>query len=420
MSKPSDTPHSEPQLASSDVLKSDLAGLLSSRPDVGLDGEFLWPIHPHSLMMLYRASAEHGRAIQIKSETAFGGGLVGGGASKIEVLCSTGAAELFASLGLDLETYGNAFLQVIRSRDETRVIGLRRLPALTMSRYRGGFLQRVPQPNGDTKKITFTEREIIQIKELCPEGRRYALPTWIGAEGMLELAQAATRYNASFFKNNAMPEYAITLKGITPSKEMKSDIQNFFRSEYQGLDNSHRTLILHHPEEGEIKFDKLTEDVKDGDFLKLIDSARERIVVAHGVPPRMLGIMNAGQLGGGGEVSGQLFTFEHLTLKPKRRRMLDQLRPLLAEIGVEPGTAEDSLGSNQIAFRPLDLTPPKDDAANLPDLVQSGILSEDEARSLLPFLQGAPKSASKTPQDAISKSAQQTPVEALAALLTTL
>ena len=127
------------------------------------------------------------------------------------------------------------------------------------------------------KKITFTAQEIVQLKELCPEGRRYALPTWIGAEGMLELAYAATRYNASFFKNNAIPEYAITFKGTTPSAQMKRDIQNFFRNEFQGLDNAHRTLILHHPEEGEIKIDKLTADMKDGDFLKLIDAARDRI-----------------------------------------------------------------------------------------------------------------------------------------------
>jgi HK97 family phage portal protein len=381
-----ETPDHEPKFGSSAVLKSGIDALLTSRQEVGLDGEYLWPIPPRNLALLYRSSAEHNRAIHVKAESAFGGGLQGGGAARIEALCDTGAAELFTSLDLDLETYGNAFLQVIRSRDGERILGLRRLPAITMCRYRNGFLQRVPKLNGETKKITFTAQEIVQLKELCPEGRRYALPTWIGAEGMLELAYAATRYNASFFKNNAIPEYAITFKGTTPSAQMKRDIQNFFRNEFQGLDNAHRTLILHHPEEGEIKIDKLTADMKDGDFLKLIDAARDRIPVAHGVPPRMLGIMTAGQLGGGGEVSGQLFTFEHLTLKPKRRRMLDQLRPLLTEIGVEPGIAEEGLGDNQVAFRPLDLTPPKDDAENLPELVQAGIISGPEARALLPFL----------------------------------
>lgn len=397
------------------VQKSELDGLLTSRAEVGLDGEFLWPIEPRNLAKLYRASAEHNRAVHVKAEGAFGGGLLGAvdKVDKLEELCNTGATELFVLLGLDLETYGNAFLQVIRSRDDKRIIGLRRLPAITMSRYREGYLQRIGKPNGEARKVTFTAREIVHLREPCPLGRRYALPTWIGAEGMLELAFAATRYNASFFKNNAIPEYAITFKGVTPSDKQKRAIQSFFRNEHQGMDNAHRTLIMTSGEEGEVDIKRLTADVKDGDFLKLIDAARDRIPVAHGVPPRMLGIMSAGQLGGGGEVSGQLFIFEHLTLKPKRRRMLDQLRPVLRELGLKPGNPEEALADDEIAFRPLDLTPPKDDAENLPDLVAAEIITVEEARALMPVLANAQKGAGSP----IERSAPNTSMDALVALL---
>ncbi len=409
-------PQSDAQAITIEVQKSEIDGFLSARGETGLDGEYLWPIPPHSLAVLYRSSAEHSRAIHVKAEGAFGGGLLGE-VAKIEELCDTGATELFTQLGLDLETYGNAFLQVIRSSDGARILGLRRLPAVTMSRLRDGFLQRVPRPDGDSQKIRFTAREIVHLKDLCPEGRHYALPTWIGASGMLELAFAATRYNASFFKNNAIPEYAITFKGITPSADQKKQIQEFFRNDFQGMDNAHRTLILTSGEDGEVKIERLTADVKDGDFLKLIDAARDRIPVAHGTPPRILGIMSAGQLGGGGEVSGQLFIFEHLTLKPKRRRMLDQLRPLLKELGLAPGDPEASLVKGQVAFRPLDLTPPKDDEQNLPDLVNAGIVTQDEARALLPALAnltGSPSAGAGAP---VARSAPTTSIQALAALL---
>ena len=213
----------------------------------------------------------------------------------------------------------------------------------------------------------------------------------------------------------------MTFKGGAPTKEQKTAIRDFFRNEYRGIDNTHRTLILNSSEDGEIKIDRLTAEVKDGDFLKLIDGARDRIPVAHGVPPRMLGIMSAGQLGGGGEVSGQLFTFEHLTLRPKRRRMLDQLRPVLSAFGLRPGNIDDGLGDNEVAFRPLDLTPPKDDVETLPDLVQSGIITAREARDLLPFLQTGPErdteSGPEGAQGGVSKSLPDTHVAALAALL---
>ena len=340
-----------------------------------------------------------------------------GDAGRIEELCETGAVEMFTLLGLDLETYANAFLQKIRSSDGERIIGLRRLPAITMCRFRAGFMQRIGLPNGQTRKITFTADEIIHLREPCPMGWSYALPTWVGAEGMLELAYAATRYNASFFKNNAIPEYAITFKGVTPTADQKNAIREFFRNDFQGMDNAHRTLILTSGDEGTVEIKRLTAEVKDGDFLKLIDAARDRMPVAHGVPPRMLGIMTAGQLGGGGEVSGQLFTFEHLTLKPKRRRMLDQIRQVLRELGLKPGDPDKPLGENEVLFRPLDLTPPKDDVEDLPGLVQAEILTPAEARAMLRGLDKAAQGGAAAPTAPVERSAPDDPIETLAALL---
>lgn len=410
-----DAPQTDASNMTISVMKSDVPDYLTPRQPIGLDGEFLWPIDPIILARFYQSSAEHGRAIQIKAESAFGGGLIGDVAA-IEALCDTGTAELFVLLGLDLEAYGNAFLQQITSADG-RVVGIRRLPAKSMARCQAGFLQRITMPDGETRKITFAADEIIHLREPCPMGGYYALPTWIGAEGMMDLAISATRYNQAFFQNNAIPEYAVIFKGTTPSEAQKQAIQQFFRAEMRGADKAHRTLVVSHPEDGEISFEKLTADVKDADFLKLHDAVRDRMPVAHGVPSRMLGIMTAGQLGGSGEVSAQLFIFEHLTLKPRRRRVLDQLRPFLASLGLRPSSNDQAPADGEVAFRPLDLTPPKDDTEDLPMLVQAGILTPDEARALLPMLGGASESGAGGTPAAIERRAPQSPVDALAALL---
>ena len=122
----------------------------------------------------------------------------------------------------------------------------------------------------------------------------------------------------------------------------------------------------------------------------------------------------ADQLGGGGEVSGQLFTFELLTLRPKRRGVLDQLQPVLTELGLRPGDPEDGLEPDQVAFRPLDLTPPGEDAGNLPDLVNAGILTPDEARLFLP---GFEADADQDKFRITRSSAGRDPLDLLAALL---
>lgn len=372
------------------VEKSSVEALLSWQHEVGIDGEYLWPIPPLMLLNLYKASAEHCRAIHLKAEGAFGGGLIGN-SDPLEELCETGAAELFTLLDLDLGTYGNAFLQKIYARESGRLVAIRRLPAITMSVHRSGFLQRIGRPGSEPRKVMFRADEIVHLKELCPSGRTYALPSWIGVEGMLELAWAATKYNATFFANHALPEYAVIFYGATPSKDQKRTVAEFFRSEHRGLENAHRTLLLTlGNEDAKVEFKRLTSEVKDGDFLKLLDAARDRVPVAHGTPPRVMGIMSAGQLGGGGEAASQLFIFEHTTLKPRRRRTLDQLRPLLRELGLRPGKPESPLADDEVAFQPLDLTPPKDDAEDLPGLVTSGILTAAEARALMPAIANVP------------------------------
>lgn len=368
-----------------EILKSGLGPL--TRPQPGLTDELPWPISPEALLTLYRKSPEHARALNLKAEGCCGLGVAGPGAARLQELCPAGAADLFVDLMLDWQCYGNAFLQLIRAGD--RITGLRRLPARTMVRARAGYRQHVIDSQGRERLYRFKAADILHLRPPCPAGGHYALPSWIGARGMLELAQAAVDYNDRFFKNHALPEYAVISKGDAALGEAeKQTIQEFFKREYQGLDNSHRTLYLHtRGMDADIQFQRITAETKDGDFIQLMDAARERIIAAHGVPPRLMSVAQSGQLGGGGEVQQQIFLFESLTLKPLRRRLLDQLQPLLRALGI----AVDAL-----RFEGQDLTPPGDDLRHLAEFVREGILTPAEARDNLPHLAPAAKEQQKS------------------------
>ena len=395
-------------------MRFDVGSIVDMRQATGIDGEFVWPYPPLHLAALFKSSSEHSRAIILKAEGAFGRGLIGTGAATLDALCDGGAAELFTGLGIDLECYGNAFVQIVTGSGG-RIAQLRRLPAITMSRYRSGFLQRVPVPNGDIRRVTFAEAEILHLKDHSINGRNYGEPSWIGAQGMLELTRAAVAFNAAFFENGAMPEYAVIFEGSTPPENQRATIVDFFRRQYQGLSNAHRTMVLHTHEGSKISFQRLTADVKDGDFLKLLDAARDRIITAHGVPPRMLGIISAGQLGGGGEITGQMFVFEHLTLAPRRARMMARLQPVLTKLGLKAVKPEDAdAAPGNVAFQPLDLTPPDQDIPPLAELVTAGILTPQEAYAVLPL--SARPGVRDTEAVPTAKSADDT-VGLLAALL---
>ena len=408
----------EPPSGYAEVLRFDLGATMDMRETTGIDGEYVWPYPPLHLASLFKASSEHSRAIILKAEGAFGRGLIGTGADALAQICDGGAVEFFTGIGIDLEGFGNAFIQIITTSGN-RIAQLRRLPAITMARYRGGFLQRIPLPNGDRRIVTFRPDEVLHLKDHSISGRQYGEPSWIGAEGMLDLTRAAVAFNARFFKNNGMPEHAIIFEGGNPTDVQKSAVRDFFRREYTGLENAHRTLLLHHGEGQKITFQKLTADMKDGDFLKLLDAARDRIVTAHGVPPRMLGIMAAGQLGGGGEITGQMFMFEHLTLAPRRDRMMGRLQSILSRLGLSASSAEEaSKGPGRVAFRPLDLTPPDQDIPPLAELVQAGIMTAEEAHAILPIsLRPEPTGTRPVERSAAPRPNATDPLDMLAALL---
>lgn len=371
-----------------EILKSGLGQLTLPAP--GLTDELPWPISPEALLTLYRNSPEHARALNLKAEGCCGLGVAGRGAPRLEALCPAGAADLFVDLMLDWQCYGNAFLQLIKAGEQ--ITSLRRLPARHMVRTRAaGYRQRLLDSQGQERLTRFKAADILHLRPPCPAGGYYALPSWIGARGMLELAQAAVDYNDRFFKNHALPEYAVISKGESALGEAeKQTIQEFFKREYQGPDNSHRTLYLHTSGmDADIQFQRITAETKDGDFIKLMDAARERIIAAHGVPPRLMSIAQSGQLGGGGEVQQQFFLFESLTLKPLRRRLQDQLQPLLRALGI----ARDALG-----FVGQDLTPPGDDLRHLAEFVREGILTPAEARDNLPHLAPARAETPKAQQ----------------------
>ena len=323
------------------VMKN-LAIPASPAVETTLDGQAIaWPYDPNALFTLYKCSAEHQRCCQIKAEAAFGLGFESFD-KKLEQFVPDGASSLFSQVGMDIETYGNGFIEIVRAG--TKIVGLRHLPARTMMRTEKGFVQWIYKVDGFLEISYFSSDEVVHFRELCIGGLHYAMPNWIGAHGMIELVFAAIEYNASFFRNRAIPDYAIVVKNGNLGKAAKAQVKEFFQSTYGGIQNQHKALFIPLPTpDSDIQFQKITEDRKDADFLKLLDACRDRIIVAHGVPPRMLGIMSSGQLGGSGEVSGQIEVFDKITLAPKRRRFMEKLQPLFKEMGV----------TNTITFKPL-------------------------------------------------------------------
>lgn len=338
----------------------------SARPDIDLLGaandEYPWPIDPARVIAWTQAEPTHARALTIKAEGIAGAGLADEAAQRLL------AHDELIALALDLETYGNAFALKVRDR-AGRIARIDRLPAWSVRRTRAGAYRARVWDGMREIRADHAAEDVIHIRLPSALPGWYATPSWAAASGIIELLDAITRYNTRFFEHNAVPDHIIKQTGGSLSDAQKAAIRDFFQSEFKGLSNARKTLFVSLAEGQTLDITPVAQP-NDGKFIELYKTAREVLPAAHGVPPRLLGLATPGALGGMSEAREQMHMFEVFTLAPRRRLLAAALAPALLEAG-----ARDA------AITPMDLTPPGEDIAAIPQLVAAGVMSVPEARA---------------------------------------
>jgi PBSX family phage portal protein len=349
--------------------------------DAGLsEGVIARPYDFATLLEAWQVNPWHQRAINIKVLAAVGLGYniaqngevdeklrdwwnkLWGGGFKREVL----------KLSQDYETFGNAYIEVARTGKT--VSACYHVPAITMYATTTGYRQ-----DWNNKKVDFvafgtapgTEREILHIKQYSPKASIYGVPDWVSALNAIILDANSTEWNIAFFNNNCMPSWAIIVKdgGITP--DVEQEIKEFFVRAHKGVGNSHKTMLMS-ANGSEVIFQRLQADNKDMSFERLKETCRNEVACAHGVPPRLLGIITAGQLGGGGEFEWQLKFFKEGIIMARQNAFEDALSLLMPE-------------GASIRFAEMDVTNLKEDVNAYVSLVGSGIMEPNEARDGLGY-----------------------------------
>ncbi|MCI6989410.1 MAG: phage portal protein [Campylobacter sp.] len=210
------------------------------------------------------------------------------------------------------------------------------------------------------------------LKYHSSKSRYYGEPDYLDCINAILLNSKADTYNNTFFDNGARPDIAIIFENSEPSKEQISAFKEFFSKDFKGVNNAHKALLVFgnngvNDSNAKIRFEKLG-GVDDLSFKKLKNVVRDEIVAAHGVPPRLVGVVQGNGLGGSGELMGQLHQFNELVIKPK----IETIEYFFNEIlGVK------------LSLKAIDVTNFKDDSTIITSLVQNGIVSIDEARDLL-------------------------------------
>ncbi len=317
-----------------------------------------------SLLDYYYNNSYHRRCIKIKasilSQTTEHSGLENLMPEDVRV------ADFLNSFVTELEIYGNAFVE-----DTGKLFILPTIEA------------RLKTDKTLIQRSRFLNEDVAieghHLRYYSPNSRYYGEPDYSAVLEQILLEKQINGYNNAFFENSARPDFAIIFEGSEPSDEQITAFQEFFETSFQGYANAHKTLIISAPPDTgstvspRIRIEPLN-TVQDMSFKALKDTNRDEIISAHGVPPRLAGIVTAGQLGGGGELIGQLHVFNEIEIKPKQAILQAFFKDVIG-VDIEP--------------LPMDVTNFKSDVSVVAGLVQTGVITPAEAKMMMGINQEA-------------------------------
>lgn len=331
-----------------DILTQTMEPILKARESMPSEGEGLTgtvypPVSLSQILGLTYSNAFHTQCISVKADMAIG--LEYEAPKAVEAFLEGVSGDqdtfldLLAMVAWDWECLGNGYLEVARSR-KGQIGELYHVHAQTVYPcVAGNRLHEYVQET--THQVRFSplgtrgeRNELFHIKRYTPLSTFYGLPEWVACMEALRLDQEKKTFYAAFFKNFAVPALAVVLEGAEFDEAVEKKLQAGF-NQMKGAENAFRALMLSIPFEGAtVRFEKLMADFKDMPFDKLTQATREEILAAHGVPPRLVGIVTAGALGGGGEAEGQLLNFIATKVEPRTKFLERKVKLLLRDAGL--------------------------------------------------------------------------------------
>ena len=141
----------------------------------------------------------------------------------------------------------------------------------------------VSYQNGSTRD--FTPREMLHVPGPTYDGTRGLSPIGVARQG-IGVALAAEEYGARLFGNGTLAQGFLHTDASIPDQETADEYKRRWGATYSGLENAHSIAVL----DRGLKFENLTIDPIDAQFLESRQFQDEQIAMLYGVPPHLVGM----------------------------------------------------------------------------------------------------------------------------------
>jgi hypothetical protein len=339
---------------------------------------------PEYLIYLFNNSAINNTAIHATVDAIVGEGLVCSQTNLLDEANSEGESwnDIFKKISLDYKLYGGFALEVIWSKDRSRIAEIYhidfswlrakeknergKIPGYYISdewaeKYRfgqagglynsaasTGMLPDLPfLPVFNAKKKNEEPKQLFVYNPYRPGQRYYPLPDYVGALRVIDLDSEVDNFHISNIKNGLAPSLAITTF-TNADPDQRNEIESMLRLQYQGSGNAGQLMYMDvdSPENAPV-ITPINGNGSDDYYIAINDMVREKILTAHRITsPEIFGIMTPGKLGGKDEVTDAYLLFLNTVIRPYQQILLSEIENFLHLM--YPTAGEFSVGVQQL------------------------------------------------------------------------
>ena len=257
--------------------------------------------------------------------------------------------EVVRRLSSDLKLMGQCAMQVIYSKDRSRIVKVEHIPVETLRAEKCNEKGEVPayfyfndwskyKKSSELKRIpafgmSKEGLEILYIKPYRAGYKYYSPPDYEGGTQYCELEQEISNYHLNNIMNGLAPSMLINMNNGTPDPEQREIIENKIYEKFSGSSNAGKFILAFNDDPATAAtIDPIQLSEAHNQYQFLSDESSKKIMVAHRVvSPMLLGVKdNTGFGSNADELKTASILMDNMVIRPFQTLLINAFDQILA------------------------------------------------------------------------------------------
>lgn len=322
--------------------------VIKNKPWVYYGEDNLFPNH---LLALYQYSALNRACLNAIAYGVRGKGITNSLGETLMANRSETLYEVFTKCVMDKVIFGGFALNIVKSNDG----GIAEFYHTDFSRLRAGKVDLFDNVleyyySVDWRSTTYNQNkykpiklpsldllnndepsQIMYFKQYSPGMSYYPPPQYLGGLTTIQLDIEVKNFHLNNMQNSMMPSVAVSFTNGVPSEEERDIIYRQLEAKYTSTNNAGKWFLFfsENPETAPV-ITPIPNNASDAWYSQMYPQIEQTILTAHRITsPMILGIKEAGQLGGRAELIDAYNLFLEIVIKPIQEELISAFEKVL-------------------------------------------------------------------------------------------